>query len=568
MRIAVDPETDMLLRWKGYVVIQLLNNQEVESLRDFYLSFGDSSGQSAFTTFACNEVDYRRGVDRAIKQIVGRHAERLFPAYRPFWGNFFTKPAGAAAMPLHADLQYVDESEHISLNIWCPLVDTDDDNGALGVVPGSHLVHPQIRGTGLPQYYTREAGAIVAEHGRLLRLRAGEAVIYDHRLLHYSNPNVTGEQRLAATLIAVPRDAELLHFHCESEESPITKYVLEDEEDLIRTPFFHAPVGLEPSDVITHHPFRFLRPSDFVEERPGLNCILRGLEPIADGRAGSDSHRLLLDRDLNKALVLEGHAVIRSLLDEQEVRQLQNLYAREYVTRPGMYVTHTTDDAVLNKAVSESIHDIIVERIAAVMTGHRPIIAHFAVKSNSGDNRFDLHQDWSLVDEDAFAVAHVWIALTDIGPEDGGLVLIPRSHLLLGNPRSGTLPIRYASLGRLSDSVKRFRLSAGDAVVYHPAVFHGSDSNCGVSDRLAVIAAFCHKDADLGYYQASGDLGEVIGLDGKELFHRLPSFAQGERPSGEVRHQWPVPKNPVSGEELEGLLRRLAQSITLSPPSC
>jgi ectoine hydroxylase-related dioxygenase (phytanoyl-CoA dioxygenase family) len=558
--VLTDPILNQLLAAEGYVVVPWLNAKEVTALRNAYENSGDREQKGAFTTFACSDEAYRSQIDEAIKTVFARSFHGHLSAYRPFWGNFFTKPDGADAMPLHADLQYVDEPEHISLNIWCPLVDTTEENGAFGVVPRSHLVTDQLRGVRLPQYYARHAEDIRDRCGTVLRLKAGEAVIYDHRLLHYSLPNRSSQQRLAATLVAVPNHAHVVHYFAQAEGSPFDEYRLNDVRDLLRTPFFNRPEHLTPVRTFTDHPFHDITAEDVlrVQKMDSERWSLPDATAhAAQARLDSHTHRIFRDEVLGKQFVNDGYAVVQGLMDAQAVKELSAFYQHEYTTQAGMYVTHFTNDLEKNRKTSDHIFRVLHSALKDLLRSWRPIIAHYAVKSPGDNNRFDLHQDWGIVDEDRFGVAHVWVALTDVGPENGGLVLIPRSHLAVNRYRSGTIPIRFLPLDTLQDRICQFRLKAGDAVIYHPAVFHGSPANAGNADRMAVIAAVCDQDAELCFFHGNGDAVEVYPLSELDVFSRLPQLAEGNRPQGSPVRTFAGANLKRTDSELIGSLRML-----------
>ena len=248
--ILKDEFLNNVLNEQGFVVVSFLNEEEINSLITFFES-GTEEQKSGFTTFAVNDYDYRKSVNEQIITAFSRSFNSLLTEYKPFWGNFFTKHPNSEAMPLHADLQYVEEPQHISLNIWCPLVDTSRENGALGVVPGSHKILNQMRGTNVTDSYRKFAKEIETELGQILEVKAGEAVIYDHRLLHYSLPNNSLEKRLAATLVAVPNGAPLIHYYAVNEgDSLVYKYSLEYIEDFLRSEFLKAPNGKQPVEEI------------------------------------------------------------------------------------------------------------------------------------------------------------------------------------------------------------------------------------------------------------------------------------------------------------------------------
>ncbi|MCF8256205.1 MAG: phytanoyl-CoA dioxygenase family protein [Flavobacteriales bacterium] len=558
--ILSDPDLNRQLAEEGYVIVPWLTPEEVNALRNAYHRSGDGEQKNAFTTFACSDEAYRTGVDASIKDAFSRSFNGFFTDYRPFWGNFFTKPAGAEAMPLHADLQYVDEPEHISLNIWCPLVDTTEENGAFGVVPRSHLVTNQLRGVRLPQYYAHHADDIRDRCGTVLQMKAGEAVIYDHRLLHYSLPNRSSHQRLAATLVAVPTEADVVHYFAEAEGSPFEEYRLNDVNDLLRTPFFTRLAHLTPVRTLTDHPFHEISAEDVGRvQSAALDAgpLFKAMAQKASLRLNNRVHRIFRDGTQGERYVRDGYTMVPALIDATTVAELTAFYRQEYTTRSGMYVTHFTSDLQKNRRVSDRIFELIAKPLNGVLRSFRPIISHYAVKAPGEDNHFDMHQDWGIVDEDRFGVAHVWVALTDVGPENGGLTLVPRSHLAINRFRSGTIPIRFLPLGSLEEQVQQFRLKAGDAIIYHPGVFHGSPANAGSADRLAVIAAVCDERAGLSFFHGNGSTVEVYPLSEDDVFSRLPQLAGGVRPSGNPVSILPGANTHRSDAELLEMLRNL-----------
>jgi ectoine hydroxylase-related dioxygenase (phytanoyl-CoA dioxygenase family) len=234
----------------GYVTVSLLSAEEVSDLRAFHRSLS-MEHQALFTTFISDDIEHKRAVDSRLREVMASHFERLFHHHRPFWGNFFVKPPGALAMELHADYQYVDEQEAVSLNMWVPLQDVDSSNGALGVVPRSHLVRPQVRGTNITKAYRLHADAIRQAHGRVLSLPAGHAVIYDHRLLHWSTANEGSESRLAVTMVGVAEGDAVWHYFAENEDSTtFERYHLRSAEDLICSGFQQRPASLAPEAVM------------------------------------------------------------------------------------------------------------------------------------------------------------------------------------------------------------------------------------------------------------------------------------------------------------------------------
>lgn len=257
------------LEAEGFVVVSLLRESEVQQLREYYQSI--AAKHTGFTTYAVNDYNLRKAVDAEIKTQLSGSAELLFEGYELFWGNFFVKESGSPPIPLHADLQYAEEPEEISLNIWCPLQDVNEENGALGIIPYSHHALHQIRGTNITNSYRMNNNNMQTRLGKILNLKSGEAIIYDHRLLHYSSPNSSDRTRLAITSVVTRKGAVKLHYYAENENSvDFEKYILPDTDVLLKTPFGERPVGLMPVEYIRNYHFKPIDVEDILKAKPGF----------------------------------------------------------------------------------------------------------------------------------------------------------------------------------------------------------------------------------------------------------------------------------------------------------
>lgn len=122
------------------------------------------------------------------------------------WGSqFFAKdPGDPRTTPWHQDAYYWPLTPHRAATVWLAFTDTDAENGAMRVIPGSHTwgpIHHQAsqRGTDVLE---REAEGASDLEGRAvtLCLRAGEFSLHDDNILHGSGPNPSQRLRCGLTL--------------------------------------------------------------------------------------------------------------------------------------------------------------------------------------------------------------------------------------------------------------------------------------------------------------------------------------------------------------------------------
>lgn len=272
--VFVNQEWNKKLTEEGYIIAPVLDNAAITALTNLFNAIPQH--QAAFTTFAIEDYAIRKQVDTAIKAALQDFCKQHFTGYVPFWGNFFVKPPQTPAMPLHADLQYVNEPQFISLNIWCPLQDVTADNGGLGIVPYSHHAIRQIRGTNITRAFRVNNDAIQQQLGKTLTLKAGEAIIYDHRLLHYSTANNSAQKRLAITLIMVPEQAQLVHYYAATEnDTNFEQYAIGSVEDFLRAPFNQRFTHLNPVAHIQDYSFKPVSIGDIQRHMPRKNILQR-----------------------------------------------------------------------------------------------------------------------------------------------------------------------------------------------------------------------------------------------------------------------------------------------------
>jgi len=237
-----NPTSEKQFREQGYVVVDLLDETAVNTLRTAYDQHKENVTQPFHTTHFSTDPAYKQQVHDTISNTVFSFAGKLLNDFTPVFGNFMVKQTGPnSEMPLHADWSYVQENGLRSLAIWVPLVDTNKDNGCLGVIPGSHRISPAIRGPRLVQAQYENFKKWIEAKGKLLSMKAGQAVFYDHALMHYSPPNMSAENRPALNLSCVPQGAVLFH-HCVPEgKEKIQVYKVEGNSFFIHYNNYQAP---------------------------------------------------------------------------------------------------------------------------------------------------------------------------------------------------------------------------------------------------------------------------------------------------------------------------------------
>jgi ectoine hydroxylase-related dioxygenase (phytanoyl-CoA dioxygenase family) len=217
----------------GYVVLPFLDAHDIQHFRvRFDEWYPDHRGD--FETTALNEHDdpHHLAVHEALAGWFQDRVDVLFDDHGIRHAYFMCKRGGlpeqnVSEVVLHQDWTYVDEPTVRGPLMWCPLVDVDEHNGWLQVVPGSHRFPPGPRGTGDMPWAFREVEAELRAALRSIPVSAGDVIVYDGALIHASPPNRTPVDRPVIGLGLAPREATMVHFHS-TDGRWVERYEVED----------------------------------------------------------------------------------------------------------------------------------------------------------------------------------------------------------------------------------------------------------------------------------------------------------------------------------------------------
>lgn len=233
-RTFLDPDSEAEMRDAGFVVADLLDSSQLAELRAVTdrLFTGERRGFQASNM--TTDHPHRRQVYRELRPIMEEAAASLLDDYVACTATLLLKfPGDDSAFLSHQDWSLVDESRHRAVNFWCPLVDTDESNGGLRVLPGSHRHLHAIRcGPAYPDYYDAPGWQVTHDDMDVVDVAAGQALIFDLALLHSSAPNRSLDGRPAVMLVMKPRRAKLLHFHLPRADAT-TLEVFEIDDDFM-----------------------------------------------------------------------------------------------------------------------------------------------------------------------------------------------------------------------------------------------------------------------------------------------------------------------------------------------
>lgn len=215
---------------QGYVVIPLLDKSDIQQLTDIFHSFHKDIPPNAFQSSSyLKDKATKEAIRNLTYEIFLPRIQEVFKDFTYFGSAYLFKSSGENSdVSAHQDWTIVDESKAVAINIWTPLIDTNVNNGTLSVVPGSQSNKVfSLRAPTIP-FYFQEYYDSVLKCCVPLEVKAGEAVVLNQSLIHYSSPNLSGKLRIAITSGIKTKDEPMV-FHFKNEKNQIERYEMPED---------------------------------------------------------------------------------------------------------------------------------------------------------------------------------------------------------------------------------------------------------------------------------------------------------------------------------------------------
>ncbi|MBS1618764.1 MAG: phytanoyl-CoA dioxygenase family protein [Bacteroidetes bacterium] len=246
--IFIDADLQRQFDSDGYVKIRILDEAKTQLLLDFFMAYQQQHAviRSLYqSTTHTNDPALIRLVDTKIKSILQPELDRFFRDYLPMMCTYITKQSGEGSETrIHQDPSFVDESKYVTANVWVALHDIDHRNGNLFFVKGSHRMVPSLRVTpGCPTSYDLVQD-LLPDYITEVPVRAGEAIIINHAVIHGATANLSNHPRIAAVMAIRSAASELLYYYMEPDapRDKIEKYAFDLDT------FFHLKKDGRPDE--------------------------------------------------------------------------------------------------------------------------------------------------------------------------------------------------------------------------------------------------------------------------------------------------------------------------------
>ncbi|MDB5283312.1 MAG: glycosyl transferase family 2 [Bacteroidota bacterium] len=204
LHIARDKSLEEKLNRDGYAVLNFAGKDTIAKLRNyFYEQFGQQNFEPGML-ITINDMTWqrKREIHNFFCTTLKNEMDVFFRDYVTPVSSFFTKNPSTlnSYLPIHTDSNLV-LNPHLEAHyaLWIPLQDVDENNGAVTVVKNSHRLPPYIAAATIPWPFDKHQ-QLLKDKMQVLNLKAGEAIVFDNRLIHCSTPNKTGQIRIGLSI--------------------------------------------------------------------------------------------------------------------------------------------------------------------------------------------------------------------------------------------------------------------------------------------------------------------------------------------------------------------------------
>ncbi len=232
-----DQKTEAFFQKNGFVKLKGIDSATVKELKDYYTSLNlkDELGHGFHISMDQKDKTLVKQTMDKIYGIVLPKVEHLFENAKAHTCSFVVKePHPQGIVPAHQDWTFVeDETEHCSISFWIPLQDVNIDNGALGVIKGSHNFTDYKRPSPSPEVKNPLGDVMfsIFPYLDIIDMKAGEVLAFNNKTFHASPPNVSNETRLAVGMGFTQKEAKLRHYYLKpnGKQDTIIEYELEED---------------------------------------------------------------------------------------------------------------------------------------------------------------------------------------------------------------------------------------------------------------------------------------------------------------------------------------------------
>jgi hypothetical protein len=251
---------------------------------------------------------------------------------------------------------------------------------------------------------------------------------------------------------------------------------------------------------------------------------------------------IVRDAALTDAIVREGYVKV-PFLPAETVEALREVYAREHKISSedgGMFYSLYSQDLDYRQRVNDEVGALMSPHLEAFFHSYKTVLNGFIIKVPGPNSGFLIHQDTTGLDEFQFSSLSVWIPLWDIGPDDGAMCMVPRTHKFFYPYRGISFAFPFEKIhGVVKRYLEPVYMNAGEAIIFDQRTLHASLPNRSDKNRVVVVCGLFPQEAPFqNCYQESPTAPVEVYRQADDFILKYPRFMHDCR------------TRPIAGEKL------------------
>jgi len=247
-RVFKDAQLQEDFEKNGYVIVDFYSEEEIQEATDLYYKIHPADEKGFYPATYSFDKRFRDEMDKGLKKIGSRSIETYLTDIKVVCASYIVKtPGPESGMSIHQDMSLVDESRFTGINIWIPLVDLSVENGTLFLIPGSHRIFPTYRGSSIREFFSDVMDEML-DYLHPVFIKAGQAVIFDQSIIHYSPPNYSDKIRIVTNTYFCHKDTEFrTYFWDNTTEEKFVEGFAQDDNFMLDYEQFGANLTKRPA---------------------------------------------------------------------------------------------------------------------------------------------------------------------------------------------------------------------------------------------------------------------------------------------------------------------------------
>lgn len=221
---------------EGFVVLRnIIREEEIEDALTKFRAIQKKEGYEIKDRFESSgnfrSADLQKDIFNYIEDFMHKIAPRFANLHNCEIGKggaFFIKPNTISSkLDPHQDSPVVDETKTYAVFAWIPLMDINEKNGALYVLPKSHLWGNSYRSQHIPWAF----GSLCRKlwnHMQPVYINKGDVILFDPSIIHASEENKSEQYRIVLCGALLPKNHQKVEYVL-NDKKTIEQYLIDDD---------------------------------------------------------------------------------------------------------------------------------------------------------------------------------------------------------------------------------------------------------------------------------------------------------------------------------------------------